>query len=84
MVDDAALLRTPTADARFDGCLLDAFCEDEGLALAKLDEIEWQMIQHTRARSRRLTQPEPPRASDLTPTQSPDQISLELPFALYA
>jgi len=82
--DDVAPLRAPAADAEFDGCFLDAFCEDEGLALAKLDEIEWQMIQHTPARSRRQTQPESERASNLTATQSPDQTSLELPFALCA
>lgn len=42
--DDQALLQA-TADAEFDGCLLDAFCEDEGLAFAKLDEVEWRWIQ---------------------------------------
>jgi len=80
------MLLLPSATGpEFDGCLLDAFCEDEGLALAKLDEIEWRLIQqHTWACSRRLTQPEPERASDLTATQSPDQTSLELPFALCA
>ncbi|MGI4795827.1 MAG: hypothetical protein ACRYG8_17515, partial [Janthinobacterium lividum] len=31
-------LLTPTADLGSGGCLLDAFCEDEGFAFAKLEE----------------------------------------------
>lgn len=45
MSDNKDLRRAPTADAEFDGCLLDAFCEDEGFAFAKLEEIEWQSMQ---------------------------------------
>ena len=84
MSDEIVLLRVPAADAEFDGCLLDAFCEDEGFAFAKLEEVEWQMIQRTWALSRCLTQPEPERISDLTATQPPDQTSLKLSFALCA
>ncbi len=43
--EDAMLLLTPLTKPEFDGCLLDAFCEDEGFAFAKLDEIEWQSMQ---------------------------------------
>ncbi|RYF12915.1 MAG: hypothetical protein EOO77_16700 [Oxalobacteraceae bacterium] len=43
--DDALPFLTLTADSGFGGCLLDAFCEDEGFAFAKLEEIEWRLIQ---------------------------------------
>lgn len=46
--DDAMLLVPSTAGSEFDGCLLDAFCEDEGFAFAKLEEIEWRSIQVAR------------------------------------
>jgi len=42
--DDAMSLLSPAAGPEFDGCLLDAYCEDEGFALAKLEEIEWRLI----------------------------------------
>lgn len=45
MSDGAMLLLPSAVGSEFDGCLLDAFCEDEGLALAKLDEIEWRLTQ---------------------------------------
>ena len=49
----------PLAHSEADCCLLDAFCEEEGFAFAKLDEVEWQVIQHTHARSKLAAQAEP-------------------------
>jgi len=43
---------SPLTQSEADCCLLDAFCEEEGFAFAKLDEVEWQVIQHTHARSK--------------------------------
>ena len=44
-VSDNLTLFRSAADAEFERSLLDAFCEDEGFAFAKLDEVEWQLIQ---------------------------------------
>ena len=49
---DALLSLTSIDDHEASSCLLDAFCEDEGFPLAKLDEVEWRLNEEANSRSR--------------------------------
>ena len=48
MCDDRLHLPVEADDPELDGCLLDAFSEDDGFCFAKLEAIEWRMKQRVR------------------------------------